>query len=151
MTFRRNVAALIKYQNEYLACCRKDYRTWQTVQGGIENFDISPQAALIREMNEELGIQENEFRILAQSRHWRRYHFTKKMFREEKLKNNGQDQLWFLVELNDKSVVNLNRIKVSHQEFESVEWLPLNDFLNRYAIWKKPAVYDFCRELGLFV
>lgn len=149
MKFRRNVAALITYKNEYLACCRKDYRTWQTVQGGIENFDISPMAALIREMNEELGIKEDEFKVLVQSKHWRRYHFTKKMFREEKLNNAGQDQLWFLVELIDKKVVNLESIQISHQEFEKVEWLPLDEFLNRYAIWKKAAVYDFCRELGL--
>lgn len=146
MKFRQNVAALIRCNNEYLACCRKDYHTWQSVQGGIENFDVSPRSALIREIHEELGLQENDFRIVQQSTHWRRYYFIKKISKNENIRNAGQDQLWFLVELFDKKVIQSNAL---YQEFEKVEWLSLDEFLNRYAIWKKAAVYDFCRELGL--
>lgn len=146
MRFRHNVGALIRYENSYLACCRKDYHTWQSVQGGIENFDISPMNALIRELNEELGLKACDFKIIYQSKYWRRYFFTKKIHRNDTI-NFGQDQLWFLVELFDKKILQSH---FWHHEFEQIEFVSLNEFLQRYAVWKKLTIVDFCREINLY-
>lgn len=77
--FRENVAALIKYQNKYIACCRADHSSWQNVQGGIEESDQSPLHAIIRETKEELGLNENDFKVVYKSMYWRRY-FSQRKF-----------------------------------------------------------------------
>lgn len=145
MRFRHNVGALIRHNNAYLSCCRKDHHTWQSVQGGIESFDSSPKGALIREIDEELGIKKNEFEIVFQSQYWRRYLFTKKILQKNK-NNFGQDQLWFLVELFDKKILHSDQWR---HEFAHIEFVSLEEFLNRYAAWKKATVFDFCREINL--
>ncbi len=142
--FRQNVAALVRYKDQYLACCRKDYNTWQTIQGGIELFDASPADALVREMEEELGVKSIDFKIIYQSKLWRRYLFSYKSARERHRENAGQDQLWFLIELKDKDVFDFEVVK---NEFSHLEWVSLTELINRYALWKKLGVYDFCREI----
>jgi len=143
--FRQNVAALVRYQNEYLACFRKDYGTWQSVQGGIEPFDLSPNHALLREMYEEIGVCQNDCSITYTSQIWRRYYFTEKAVQHSHKDNAGQDQLWFLVDLSHKTAINFEIAKV---EFSKLEWVTLTDLINRYATWKKSVMYDFCRELN---
>ena len=94
--FRANVAALIRYENKYVACGRSDFKTWQCVQGGIEEVDLSPIDAIKRELMEELGLEENSYRILFQSRFWRRYYFTQEILAKNRFQHNlGQEQLWF--------------------------------------------------------
>lgn len=146
--FRQNVAALVKHKDLYLVCRRNDHQIWQSVQGGIESFDQSPRDALIREMYEELGVQENDFKILYQSSFWRRYLFTHKTAKMRHHDYDGQDQLWFLVELNNKNVFDFDIVT---KEFSELDWVSLPELLNRYATWKKAPVYDFCREINLNV
>ncbi|APJ04835.1 NUDIX domain-containing protein [Silvanigrella aquatica] len=145
--FRENVAALIKCQDKYLACFRSDHRTWQNVQGGIEKTDQSPTHAIIRETKEELGVQEKDFKILYQSKFWRRYFFPKEILKRDRFKGNiGQEQLWFLIELNNINSVHLEK---SVGEFQKVDLFTIDKFLLTYSEWKRAAFYDFCRELNL--
>ncbi len=145
--FRENVAALIKYQDKYVACFRSDHRTWQNVQGGIEKTDKSPLHAIIRETKEELGVHENDFKIIYKSIYWRRYFFPKEILKKERFKGNiGQEQLWFLIELKS-----FNSIKLENSvgEFQKVDLFTIEKFLSTYSKWKLPAFHDFCRELEL--
>ena len=147
MFFRANVAALIRYQDKYIACCRSDYSSWQCVQGGIEPTDISPLHAIKRELQEELGVTPNDYKIIYQSKFWRRYYFTKSILAKKRFKDNiGQEQLWFLVELTDLKSIQLEK---SEGEFDRTELFDLPKLLELYSSWKKSPFYDFCRELGL--
>lgn len=148
MVFRSNVAALIRYKDKYVACCRTDYDSWQCVQGGIEPTDISPIHAIKRELQEELGLNESSYKIISQSKFWRRYYFTKEILKKKRFEkeNIGQEQLWFLVELLHPKEIQLEK---SSGEFNRTELLTLSQLLNSYSVWKKSPFYDFCRELGL--
>lgn len=145
--FRANVAALIRYKDKYVGCCRSDYNTWQCVQGGIEPTDASPAAAIERELYEELGIHLNEFKIIHQSSFWRRYFFTKEILARKRFeKNIGQEQMWFLVEITDFNCIQL---ELAQGEFDCASLFDIQELLNSYSQWKKPPFYDFCRELGI--
>lgn len=147
MRFRPNVAALIKYQDGYLSCCRSDYGTWQCVQGGIEVCDVSPWHAIMRELREELGLQSSHVTTIAQSCCWRRYFFTKDaLLRKEKNEYYGQEQMWFFLELQNLDAI---RLEDSSKEFSRVALVTLDTLLGSYAVWKRPPVHDFCREMGL--
>jgi putative (di)nucleoside polyphosphate hydrolase len=147
MTFRPNVAALIRHKNKFVACCRTDFTTWQCVQGGIEDIDLSPTHAIERELHEELGIDKKHYEIIYQSKFWRRYYFTQEILAKQRFKDNiGQEQLWFLIELQDLKNI---RLENSTGEFSRIELVELHELLNSYSKWKKPPFYDFCRELNL--
>ncbi len=145
--FRKNVAALIRCNDKYLACFRSDHSKWQNVQGGIEDSDSSPIAAIIRETVEELGIDEQDFKIIYKSKYWRRYFFPKEILKKARFEGNiGQEQLWFLIEIKNINCVHLEK---SVGEFQKVDLFTIDKFLELYSEWKKPSFYDFCRELGI--
>jgi putative (di)nucleoside polyphosphate hydrolase len=145
--FRANVAALIRVGEQYLACSRADYQTWQCVQGGIETSDDSPRGAVIRELYEELGILPKDFSIMYQSKFWRRYFFTKQILAKKKSeKNIGQEQLWFLIDLKSLDCIHLEK---ALGEFDKVSLVSIHELLKLYSPWKKSSFYDFCREMSL--
>lgn len=146
--FRPNVAALVRIGDKYLRCLRsKPAGVWQTVQGGIEKTDSSARDALLRELNEELGVDASLVTIVAQSRFWRRYLFPPEVLNSHPERHNvGQEQLWFLVELPSFSALDLSK---SEGEFVKAELVELNDLVEQFVSWKLPVVKDFCYELGL--
>jgi len=152
--YRKNVAALIRCQGQYVACFRSDYGSWQSVQGGVEPHDLSLEDALTRELNEELGILPTDFKILYRSKFWRRYLFLsdtplkqqRKLRDPSKSSRVGQEQLWFLIEIPDISCVHIEN---SMGEFARVDLFSITQFLSVYSQWKRAAFYDFCREIDI--
>ena len=142
--FRAGVAILIRVGREgYLACKRADGSGWQCVQGGLDDEDISLVSAAQREATEELGIRQGELRILQESRTWRRYHFPP----EVRAKGGiflGQDQKWFLGEINSLKEVNLES---SCHEFSEVAIVTLEQLVDKMVEWKGCLLKDFSREL----
>lgn len=147
-SFRANVGALVRVGNQFLRCERSNPPgVWQTVQGGIESTDASVRAALVREIQEELGVDEGKVRIIAQSRVWRRYRFPQEVLNQHPERSNiGQEQMWFLVELPALECVDLSR---SEGEFSRVELVELELLLANIVSWKLPVLKDFCYEMGL--
>ena len=150
LNFRANVAALIRIGDHYLRCQRSDHHgVWQTVQGGIEEIDANPVEALLRELEEELGVNAEVVTIVAQSRCWRRYFFPDEILAKHPERTNiGQEQMWFLVELPDLSQVQLSR---SEGEFCSTELVSLETLMANIVSWKLPVMKDFCYEMGLLI
>jgi 8-oxo-dGTP pyrophosphatase MutT (NUDIX family) len=147
-SFRPNVAALIRVGDKYLRCLRTQPQgVWQTVQGGIEQNDASVRDALLREINEELGVDPALVTILGQSKFWRRYVFPPEVRQAHPERRNiGQEQLWFLAELPSLDCVDLQK---SAGEFERAELTDLNTLVQQFVDWKLPVVKDFCYEMGL--
>jgi putative (di)nucleoside polyphosphate hydrolase len=146
--FRPNVAALVRIGDSFLSCRRtQPAHVWQTVQGGIESSDTDVRSALLRELREELGVDSNDVKVVAQSSVWRRYLFPAEVKNlNSKRSYIGQEQLWFLVELPSMDCI---RLQQSEGEFSEVQLVELQTLIAQMVLWKLPVVKDFCYEAGL--
>lgn len=95
---------------------------WQFPQGGIDKGE-SPEEALSREMEEEIGLSAGDYEIIE----WRagyRYQFPKGKVKWGKFV--GQEQTYFLCRLTgDEASIRLDQHK---QEFARIRWILPADF-----------------------
>src|SRR6218665_3001466 len=96
--FRPNVGIVVANTlGEVLWARRVGQNAGQFPQGGI-NAEESPEAALYRELYEEVGLLPEHVEVLACTRGWLRYRLPERLVR----RNNegplciGQKQKWFL-------------------------------------------------------
>ena len=77
---------------------RLGQHSWQFPQGGI-NRGESPREAMFRELWEELGLFENQVRIISRTEDWLRYDVPDRWIRRD-LRGiyKGQKQIWFLLD-----------------------------------------------------
>lgn len=138
--FRPNVGIVILgQQKQVLWAKRVGQDAWQFPQGGIARGE-SPEAALYRELYEELGLRENDVALLGQTRGWLRYRLPLRYIRRNKKPLCiGQKQKWFLLRLTGDP----GRVRFdcgSKPEFEDWRWVdywfPPND-----VIFFKRSVY----------
>lgn len=92
---------------------------WQMPQGGIDEGE-NPQAAVLREMEEEIGTNKAE--IIAESREWLSYdlpeHLVPQLWGG---KYRGQKQKWFALRFTGTdSDIN---IATKHPEFSQWKWV----------------------------
>lgn len=160
--YRLNVAALVRVRrrlkseketlplsssDDFLICARADFEAWQCPQGGLEAHDRSARDAVLRELEEELGIQSTKVRILHESAVWRRYDFGRFQTSKDRAAGRlGQQQKWFVCEVDTLEECDLSK---SHGEFSHLGVASIEDLVDMYASWKRAPLLDFCRELGL--
>lgn len=133
--FRPNVAAIILSAAYPLKCeiflgLRNDISdAWQFPQGGIDKGE-SPEDALYRELEEEIGTRDVE--ILAKYPQWLSYEFpgkiAKKMYPYD-----GQTQCYFLVRLRSNNAIN---IKTKHPEFVDFKFVNSKQALKNVTHFK---------------
>ena len=130
--YRLGVGMVIRSCNrKILWCKRSGLDAWQFPQGGIEQ-DESPQTAMWRELQEEVGLLPHQVELLQTMDQWLCYEFPKHL----KMSYIGQKQIWFLLE----SLVADDTIDLTvANEFEQWRWVD----------WWHPLVeiVDFKREI----
>lgn len=99
--YRSNVGIIIFNSTGQLLWARRIGETaWQFPQGGIRSGE-TPEQALFRELDEEVGLNDKDVELVARTQDWlhydlpthmRRVHQSGKLFV-------GQKQLWFLLRL----------------------------------------------------
>ena len=148
--YRPNVAAIIvNDRQEMLSCARCDLPyVWQIPQGGI-NEGESPETALLRELKEEIGT--NDVKVIAKFPDTIKYLFPEdqKTTKNKHFKSyyDGQEQTYFLVQLNDASQINIRTF--FPQEFINIAWVSGGEFLNKVIGFKKEAytrAIEYCLE-----
>ena len=149
--FRPNVGIILcNAQNKVFWGKRIREHAWQFPQGGIDHGE-SPEAAMYRELMEEVGLRPEHVEILGRTRDWLRYevpsHWIKREWRSS---YRGQKQIWFLLRLIGRdSDVSLRA--TPHPEFDawrwSDYWVPLED-----VVEFKREVYKLAlNELAVFL
>jgi putative (di)nucleoside polyphosphate hydrolase len=121
--FRANVGIIISNDaGRVLWARRVNQSGWQFPQGGVHRNE-SVEAAMYRELYEEVGLREHEVEVLAQSRRWLRYRLPRHYVRRDsKPVCIGQKQRWFLLRLTGgESRVRFDRCETP--EFDHWRWV----------------------------
>lgn len=146
--YRPNVAAIvINEQSKILIAKRNDLKdVWQFPQGGIDKGE-EPQIAVLRELEEEIGVNSSALEILCEMPKWLSYDFPPKA--KKRLKPySGQIQRYFLVRLKDEKLININTQK---PEFEEYKFLDLSEIWDYFNELKKPVyteAINYFKEKG---
>ena len=149
--YRPNVAmVVINSTNKVLICRRKNTRTWQFPQGGIDN-DEDIKKAMYRELSEEVGLSKDDVSLVGESEGTITYDIPKTI-RSKVLggKFKGQEQKWFLLKLNKDNC----EIKLDNEafpEFDKYEWVSFWQPLNRIVDFKREAYRKALSELRFLI
>jgi len=136
MKFRRNVALILtRPGGEILVCERSDFKdSWQFPQGGAKEGE-SDLEALHREVQEEITLTPDCYRVVLQHGPYRY------VFRSGSRKEGceGQEQIYFLAEWSGA-----NDIVVDKKEFRDFRWI----FPQAFRIdWVPPIKRDVYRQV----
>ena len=120
--FRPNVGIILcNAKNEVFWGKRVREHSWQFPQGGIKRGE-SPEAAMFRELHEEVGLLPEHVRVLGRTRGWLRYEVpTHWIKREWRGSYKGQKQIWFLLRLTGRDSDICLRA-TSKPEFDAWRW-----------------------------
>ena len=138
------VAVIVNKTGLVLAGQRKDNKSWQLPQGGIDS-DEDVREALRREILEETGVQD--LVILRQLSDCLRYDFPKGLKAPVAKKYVGQEQSWFLCELESERLPDIS--KAQDHEFIALRWIDPVFLLDQIVGWKKQVYEDGLSGFGL--
>lgn len=121
---------------------------WQFPQGGIQDKE-TPEQALYRELEEEIGLTEASVEILGVTRGWLRYRLPKRFVRKgQSPVCIGQKQKWFLLRmLEDDGAVRLDGN--DKPEFDHWRWVSYWYPLNQVIPFKREVYRRAMKELAL--
>jgi putative (di)nucleoside polyphosphate hydrolase len=146
--FRANVGIIVANgRGELLWARRVGQDAWQFPQGGI-NRGESPEQALYRELEEEIGLQEHDVELLGCTRGWLRYRLPQRLLRKDsKPLCIGQKQKWFLLKmLSDNDQVSVDN---GHKpEFDYWRWVSYWYPLAQVVPFKKEVYRRALKELA---
>lgn len=135
--YRSNVAAILQRSDgRVLIARRSDFpESWQFPQGGIDPGE-TPQEALRREVSEEIALDPESYRIIAE-RGGYRYDYPSGKDRRGYA---GQEQTYFLCSLEGNAVSAINP-RHGCGEFTEVDWVSPSTFPFHLVPPMKQKVY----------
>ncbi len=121
---------------------------WQFPQGGIQ-VNEDAEAALYRELYEEIGLEPQDVKILARTRGWLRYRLPTRLVRKgSKPLCVGQKQKWFLLQLVSAD----ERIRLDQHhgpaEFDQWRWVSYWYPLDQVVAFKRDVYRRALKELA---
>lgn len=148
--FRPNVGIMVANDRGQLLWARRvgGRNAWQFPQGGIQDKE-TPEQALYRELEEEIGLTEASVEILGVTRGWLRYRLPKRFVRKgQSPVCIGQKQKWFLLRmLDDDGAVRLDGN--DKPEFDHWRWVSYWYPLNQVIPFKREVYRRAMKELAL--
>lgn len=149
--YRKNVGAVILNKEKEIFVGKRFGSqfniSWQMPQGGIGENETEEEA-IARELQEEVGILKNSFRIISKTKDHHYYTIPKKM--RKSAWNNiyvGQRQRWFLIEFLGKDE-DFN-IQTEFPEFLEWKWIKSSEIIENSISFKKEIYATILTEFGL--
>jgi len=134
--YRQNAAVIVTDGNGHVLLCERiEPRVVQTVQGGIDAGESAFNAAC-RELEEELGIGPNEYKMTESLIETYTYEWDDLVKKKSK-KYHGQRQHFFLAKVDPKTTFNLSKY---HPEFSRVWWGTPEEMIERAWPVKRPGI-----------
>lgn len=147
--FRSNVGIIVSNDEGRLLWARRvGQSSWQFPQGGVDQGE-SPEEALFRELQEEIGLLEEDVEVIASTKNWLKYVLPR---RYQRTRSNpvciGQKQKWYMLRLiSDESNITLDNglqpVEFDHWRWVSY-WYPLTNVID----FKKEVYRSALKELS---
>lgn len=146
--FRANVGIILSNgDGRLLLGGRVGAKGWQFPQGGMLRGEDA-EVAMYRELEEEIGLREDDVEVLGVTRDWLRYRLPDKYVRRHsKPLCIGQKQRWFMLRL----VGSPERVRfdLSEQpEFDRARWVDFWRPVNEVIYFKRRVYARALHELG---
>lgn len=145
--FRSNVAiVLFNSSGQLFWAKRVGMNAWQFPQGGVRP-DESCEAAMFRELREEVGLLPEHVEVAGNTRDWLQYRLPERYLRHDSSPLCiGQKQLWYLLKfIGDENNVDLS---ASHRpEFDHWRWIDFWEPVERVVSFKREVYKRALEEL----
>ena len=146
--FRPNVGIILTNNERRLFWGRRvGQNAWQFPQGGIKS-DETPQQAMFRELQEEVGLLSHQVTLLGSTRHWLRYRLPKRFIRRHcGPVCIGQKQVWFMLRVDcGEDAFCLDRC--AKPEFDDWRWVRYWQPLHEVVYFKRRVYQRALEELA---
>lgn len=146
--FRANVGIILSNDDSRLLLGgRVGARGWQFPQGGMLRGEDA-EVAMYRELEEEIGLGQDDVEVLGVTRDWLRYRLPDKYIRRHsKPLCIGQKQRWFMLRLIGPQ--ERVRFDLSDQpEFDRARWVDFWRPVNEVIYFKRRVYARALHELG---
>jgi len=146
--FRANVGIVLSNQDGMvLLGGRAGQQGWQFPQGGVQ-VNETIEAAMYRELEEEVGLTSDDVEVLGSTRDWLHYTLPEKYVRRHTQPLCiGQKQQWFLLRLVGQD----RRVRLdttSAPEFDRWRWVDYWLPVREVIYFKRHVYVQALRELG---
>lgn len=150
--FRANICIVLINDLEQVFWAKRIEKrdAWQFPQGGIKS-DEATEAAMFRELREEIGLLPQHVTILGCTKDWLRYELPSEFIRHySKPLCIGQKQIWYLLKLT-MAEENIDLQCTDEPEFDRWKWVkycyPVQDVID----FKKNVYHQALKELESFL
>ena len=146
--FRTNVGiVLMRGAGEVFLGRRMGGRGWQFPQGGVREGE-GLEAAVFRELHEEVGLQRAQVEVAASTARWLRYRLPARYVRRKSLPLCiGQKQRWFLLRVKSPDV-QFDLGLTPEPEFDSWRWVDYWEPVREVIYFKRPVYARALTELA---
>ncbi len=145
--FRTNVGIVLMHHEEVFLGRRTGGRGWQFPQGGVR-IGESLEAALFRELDEEIGLTADAVELIGQTSQWLRYRLPKRYVRRNQQPLCiGQKQRWFLLRLT-RADAQFVFTQTAVPEFDAGRWAPYWEPVKEVIYFKRPVYARALTELA---
>ncbi len=146
--FRANVGIILANADaKLLLAGRAGSKGWQFPQGGMR-IGEEVEAAMFRELEEEVGLAQSDVEILGVTNEWLRYRLPDKFIRRRSRPLCiGQKQRWFMLRL----VSSMDKLRfdlADEPEFDRVRWVDFWRPVNEVIYFKRRVYAAALHELG---
>ncbi len=145
--YRANVGIiLIDPESRVLIAGRRGRGGWQFPQGGIRPEE-PVEAAMFRELHEEVGLERADVEVVGATEGWLRYRLPDRYIRRERTPLCiGQKQRWYLLLLHRAS--NLRFDCSPEPEFDRCRWVDYWRPVKEVVYFKRPVYVRALQELA---
>ncbi len=149
--FRANVGIVISNDvGEVFWGKRIGQNAWQFPQGGIK-ADESVEAAMFRELREEVGLLPEHVEIIGCTGDWLKYWLPEKFIRQNVMPLCiGQKQIWYLLKL-VVDETNVNLAYSEKPEFDHWQWVDYWSPSREVIEFKRDVYCQALREFAPFI
>jgi putative (di)nucleoside polyphosphate hydrolase len=146
--FRANVGIILTRPGGSVFLAGRAGRSgWQLPQGGIRPEETARQA-MFRELEEEIGLEAGDVKLLGRTRGWLRYRLPRRYMRRHSTPLCiGQKQRWYLLQLiGDEARVRFDATDAP--EFDRWRWVDYWRPVKEVIYFKRDVYASALQELG---